>query len=492
MNVSFFGWKTQDKGDVMRTTLCLVSLVLLCVVLYPLSAQAVNPRDFGAAGNGLIDDTVAIQRAVNETDTGRVYFPKGIYRITKTILVELKDRGPVSLDGAGGGARILMAGPGPAFRFLGNHAGTAAPDSFDPAVSNTERMPCVGKIEIVGAHPEADGLEFNGTVEIAVNGVLIREVRHGLVLSGRNRDVIIDGCHIYNCSGVGVFFDHVNLHQSIVTANHISYCKGGGLRVFGGEVRDLQITGNDIEYNYDIEAETSADVWIDVADGSVEEGTISGNTIQAKPSPNGANIRFEAPVKPEERGRAGLWTISGNLIGSQTTNIHLKNTTGVAVTGNHIYTGVENAIYLEGARHIVVTGNSLDQDHNRGKDLANGVRIENCDGILFEGNLVSDACAGDETRGGAVSVLNSRETLIADCQVFEPRRRGIYVENSRNTTIAGCQILERNRAGVMGAAIEAIGDCPGLFIRDNLYHPGARGGIITPEGATLNNNILAE
>ena len=89
-------------------------------------------------------------------------------------------------------------------------------------------------------------------------------------------------------------------------------------------------------------------------------------------------------------------------------------------------------------------------------------------------------------------MLNSRETLIADCQVFEPRRRGIYVENSRNTTIAGCQILERNRAGVMGAAIEAIGDCPGLFIRDNLYHPGARGGIITPEGATLNNNILAE
>ena len=257
-------------------------------------------------------------------------------------------------------------------------------------------------------------------------------------------------------------------------------------------VRNLQITGNDIEYNYDLEAAASADVWIDVADGSIEEGTISSNTIQARPSPNGANIRFEAPVKPEARGRAGLWSITGNLIGSQTTNIHLKNTTGIAVTGNHVYTGVENALFLEGARHIVVSGNSLDQDHNRGRDLANGVRIENCDGILFQGNLLNDACAGDEIRGGAISVLNSRETLIADCQVFEPRRRGVFVENSRNTTVTDCQILERNDAGAMLAAIEVVGDCPGVFIRDTLYSNGIRGGILVPEGAEVRDNTRVE
>lgn len=476
----------------MRAKSFLRYFILSMAMISPFAAEAANPRDFGAVGDGIADDTAAIQLAVQETATGRVYFPKGIYRVTSTILIELKNKGPVSLDGPGGGARILMAGPGPAFRFVGNHTGTASPASFDPVVSDTERMPCLGRIEIVGAHPEADGVEFTGAVQVLVDGALVRETRNGIILSGRNRDVIITGSHVYNCSGVGVFFDHVNLHQAIVTGSHISYCKGGGLRVFGGEVRNLQITGNDIEYNYDTEAAASADVWIDVADGSVEEGTISGNTIQARTSPNGANIRFEAPVKPEARGRAGLWTITGNLIGSQTTNIHLKNVTGVAITGNHIYTGVENAIYLEGARHIVVSGNSLDQDHNRGKDLANGVRIENCDGVLFEGNLVSDACAGDDARGGAVSVLNSRETLIADCQVFEPRKRGVYVENSRNTTIAGCQILERNRAGAMRAAIEVSGDCPGLFICDNLYHNGTLGGIIAPEGAAVKDNMPAE
>lgn len=472
----------------MRINVTLLTVLLL----FTLTAGAMTPRDFGAVGDGTADDTEALQLAVNETDTGRVYLPKGAYRVTRTIVIQLKDKGPVSLDGSGGGARVLMAGPGPAFRFVGYHAGTASPDSFDPVVSSTERMPCVGEIEIVGAHPEADGIEFTGTVQATVRGALIREVRNGLVFSGRNRDIIVEGCHVYNCSGVGVFFDHVNLHQANVTGNHISYCKGGGLRVVGGEVRNLQITGNDIEYNYDLEAEASADVWIDVADGSVEEGTIASNTIQARPSPNGANIRFEAPVKPEARGRAGLWTISGNLIGSQTTNIHLKNATGIAVSGNHIYTGVENAIYLEGARHIVVSGNSLDQDHNRGRDLANGVRIENCDGILFQGNLLSDACAGDETRGGAISVFNSRETLIGECQIFEPRHRGIFVENSRNTTITDCQILDRKKTGVMRAAVEVVGDCTGVFIRDTLYDNGTQGGILAPGNAELRDNTCAE
>ncbi len=476
----------------MRTTTLILVPALVVTVFFSPFAGAVNPRDFGATGDGVADDTEALQRAVNETQTGRVYFPKGIYRITNTIVIPLKERGPVNLDGAGGGARVVMAGPGPAFRFIGNHTGTAAPDSFDPVVSEVERTPCVGAIDIVGAHPEADGMEFTGTVQPTVRGVQVRKVRHGLLFSGRNRNIIVEGSHIYNCSGIGVFFDHVNLHQANIADNHISYCKAGGIRLIGGEVRDLQITGNDIEYNYDLEAEASADVWIDVADGSVEEGTITGNTIQARVSPNGANIRFEAPVKPEARGRAGLWTISGNLIGSQATNIHLKNTTGVAVTGNHIYTGVENTIHLEGTRHIVVSGNSLDQDHNRGKDLANGVRIENCEGVLFQGNLLCDACAGDDTRGGAISVLHSRETLIADCQIFEPRHCGIFVENSRNTTITDCQILDRNATGALRAAIEVVGECPGVFIRDTLYHEGSQGGILAPEGTELRDNTRAE
>src|SRR5262245_44325208 len=42
-----------------------------------------NVKDFGARGNGVADDTAAIQAAVNTT--GRVIFPAGSYKVTRPI-----------------------------------------------------------------------------------------------------------------------------------------------------------------------------------------------------------------------------------------------------------------------------------------------------------------------------------------------------------------------------------------------------------------------
>lgn len=51
-------------------------------------SQTVSVKDFGAVGNGVTDDTAAIQNALN-TNLGNVavYFPRGVYKITSTILI---------------------------------------------------------------------------------------------------------------------------------------------------------------------------------------------------------------------------------------------------------------------------------------------------------------------------------------------------------------------------------------------------------------------
>ena len=51
-------------------------------------AQYISVKDFGAVGDGVHDDTAAIQAALN-TNSGNVsvYFPKGVYKITATILI---------------------------------------------------------------------------------------------------------------------------------------------------------------------------------------------------------------------------------------------------------------------------------------------------------------------------------------------------------------------------------------------------------------------
>ena len=51
-----------------------------------------NVRNFGAVGDGKTDDTTAIQHAVDDSRAGRVIFPRGDFRITKTIEIKLGAR----------------------------------------------------------------------------------------------------------------------------------------------------------------------------------------------------------------------------------------------------------------------------------------------------------------------------------------------------------------------------------------------------------------
>ena len=45
----------------------------------------INVRDFGAVGDGITDDTIAIQTAISSSLWGTVYFPSGTYRMTPTL-----------------------------------------------------------------------------------------------------------------------------------------------------------------------------------------------------------------------------------------------------------------------------------------------------------------------------------------------------------------------------------------------------------------------
>lgn len=56
-------------------------------ILFPRDAGILNVKDFGAKGDGLHDDTVAIQKALDKYPNGGriIYLPHGVYRITDTL-----------------------------------------------------------------------------------------------------------------------------------------------------------------------------------------------------------------------------------------------------------------------------------------------------------------------------------------------------------------------------------------------------------------------
>lgn len=442
-------------------------------------------KDFGAIGDGQADDSAAIAHAVSE-GAGNLHFPPGDYRITRSIEIDLAKSGRISVAGSGT-AKVIMTGAGPAFRMAGSHDASADPVGFAPGIWQRERLPLISQIEIEGAHPEADGIYLEGTMQSTIEGVLLRKLRHGIHVHRRARNVLITHTHIYDLSGIGVFFEEANLHQVIISASHISYCRQSGIKIQGGQVRNVQITGNDIEYNYDHaageNAGPSAEIWFDTSAGNatIREGTIASNTIQSRYSPGGSNIRITGRGT-DERQHAGMIAISGNLIGSQEVNVRLESCRGIALSGNVIYSGHQRNLLAEDSRNLVVSGNSF--DHNPDylpKELATGIRFVRCTHSSFSTSSIQDAFAGAHTvetpaplvRQGLLELVDCDTFSVTGVQVLDAGGDGIYLENCRRTLLANCQVLDTRPEKKMRCAVRWLGTGEGNRLEGNALEAGA-------------------
>lgn len=449
-----------------------------------------NVRDFGARGDGKTDDHKAITHAIQKGD-GEVFFPRGDYLINQPLQVPLQAHGRLHLRGQGGMARLIMAGAGPALNLVGTHIkGSALPASIAAQVWQKERMPIVRDLEIMGQHASADGIRVEGAMQPTLQTLLIRHCRHGIILNNRDRNVLISDCHIYDNTGIGIFFDHVNLHQTIIHGNHISYCKQGGIKIADSEIRNLQICSNDIEYNYDLQAKTSADVLFDCRNGTVREGTIVGNTIQAVLSPGGANVRFVG-VGANNPNAVGLWAITGNLIGSQTTAIDLQACRGVSITGNSIYSGYHQSIRAENCEHLVIGSNSIDHNPDYKGMSTDRIILQGCKNVNIVGLILQ------HTRGSAIEVTSSMEIRdcenlqVTGCQIVNARVRGIHVLGSIVIRIADCTIRGRAKDNTYRAAASIDGNCSRVMVTNNLLGRGSDGDFQLPAKiGTASGNVM--
>jgi hypothetical protein len=356
-------------------------------------------------------------------------------------------------------------------------------------------MPLIDALEIIGSHPNADGIELKNTLMPTLRTILIRNVRNGIHLTSRNRNVLIDGCHIYNNSGIGIFLDNVNIHQFIISDSHISYCKKGGITVINSEIRNFQITGNDIEYNCDPLGGSAADILVDCSKGgSVREGTISGNTIQAIPSPDGANIRFLGLASNPDK--IGLWSIVGNHISNQELNIHLENTRGISITGNTFIRGYNRHLLINNSSNLIINGNVFDHNNDYFPSVPfayGGILLNKGENVIISDNIIDGSGNGGEDNGGAMVIKDSREVSIMACHIKNPIFNGIKFESSTNSQIILCVISEGVKNNGMLRGIFLKGFCNGTLVKDNSISSGKIAGIRNDaKGIFLKKNVFLD
>ena len=452
-------------------------------------------HDFGAAGDGQRDDTAAIQHALRDGE-GLVDFPRGDYVISRPIDLKLSQIGRTAIVGSGGTAKIIMKGPGPAFRLIGNHVGTADPASMKPEIWRRQRMATLAEIEIEGAHPEADGVELSGAVQPIIRNVGLHRLRHGIRLVGRNRNVIIDGCQIYHNTGVGIYLDGVNLHQINIFGNHVSYNRLGGIRIERSEVRNLQITGNDIEYNTDrthkIKEVATAEIYIDCTaeNATVNEVTIASNTIQATPSQGGANLRIMENGNTSGRP-PGLFAITGNVIGNQTNNVHLSGCYGITLSGNNIYSAKEHNLLIDGGcRQIIVAAN---QFRRHTPNLGTGIHIAASYDCIVSGCHVIDESADGQVSGKALlSLENCQRVTLNACQLIGSGTTCLELADCKDVSVGDCTLFAGTDAP-KGMSLSCTGNGFGNIVHHCRIRDGSRKHQIQEKsGVKFESNYISD
>ncbi len=444
-------------------------------------ARALTVFDYGALGDGKNDDTLAIQKAV-DAGAGAVRFPRGRFRVTRPVVIDLDRVGPTSLVGEGA-ATIVMAGPGPAFKLLGTHQGTADPETVKPNVWLRQRTPLVDGLEIVGDHPEAEGVEVKGTMQAIISRVTIRKALNGVCLRDRNRNVIISECHVYENRGVGVLLEDLNLHQVNIANCHISYNGGGGVVARNSVIRNLQIAACDIESNMAPNQPATANILLDATAGSLREGAIVGCTIQHNHTAAGsANVRLLGQG-PEAPYKVGHFTIADNAMSDVSVNIDLRHARGVTITGNTLWKAFAHNLWVEDCSNIVLGSNVCDRNPDyRPNDSPNAHVFVDCQDCTLNALHINHTLS---TEAGLV-LRRCQRMNVTNCVILNCDGGGLLLDDVSQCRVSDC-LIDDTRPEVKNPLALKLTSGHGNMIVDNLLRGRA---VIADDAGMVNDNLI--
>ncbi|MGP0586271.1 glycosyl hydrolase family 28-related protein [Paenibacillus timonensis] len=404
----------------------------------------ITVMNFGAKGNGVTDDTAAIQKALNQAaSTGdTVYFPKGVYLVNpaKTLRVggntTLKGDGRTSiiragssgfgwelmrvagkdtlltglvLDGnrrvnrvltiAGGSARVTVQG----LLVQGaTHSSDRRSDYYAGVVSGIVVLGNTESISIQGAEI-ADVIARNG----GGAGLVARGIYVTTTWGSKERaaqKVSIIGCSIHHIGpaddGDGIYYEDPAMEENRGTAvgsqivgNRFDYCAKRAVKVFakGVAVRGNTINNPYLSNNFYMGVEKgrlAPDMYaaISIYGGDSE---VEGNQIAGRGS-------FYAAIEVGAGPVVENVAIQGNAItmGSQseikgTTAIRLGNIRDFVIGGNELQNGERGIWTWQNAENGRIENNVIRMPKGGGIDLTTYLRGYSQKNLLCTGNRVT-------------------------------------------------------------------------------------------------------
>lgn len=406
-------------------------------------ADVVNVKDFGAVGDGVADDTAAIQAAINAG--ANIYFPNGIYIVSDndsdTVAIKIT-KNNINLFGAGINSTILKLK-------ANQNAHTISTDGFN--------FIQISDISIDGNRSNqtgsGHGIRVASCNSLHINNLEIKETAgYGIGLqSGTLKNIFISNVEIKNTSLDGIDFKNTNNNNSNLILDNISISNYGLNTSFSNQ------TGMDIR----------------------GPATITNIHVSSMPN-DGVGIRFRNGETSDPTGLGGHNSSLSNFI--------IYGSNGVSQIGISII-----------SRDVTISNGTVDKvlfgvECAGERNLINNVSILNTtsSGIIF--NYVDSIINGSYSTASNCKMNNCIEAIqiegnnniIQSCQMLNCTTRTIQIDVGANNNIISSNQFLGGVLGVLDNGTNSIfTNNFGLDLQQPPLRYGDRGTVIISSG-TIN------
>lgn len=378
--------------------------------LFPPGSAPYNAKDYGAAGDGVTDDTAALQAAANAVPAtgGTLYLPQGRYSVSATTLIKSLTR----VVGDGWGSVIAANAawqPGLQQLILNqNYAATSITDhdiSFENLAFDYTNAPNVGgggnpnagrhcvscrmvrNVQVRNCLFTAGTLGNNATAMVACDTTLVAGcVSHGTINASYDHWWNAQNAQVVNCYADGpqpqVFFNpEPTTGTGSYAANNFLMAGCTIITTGGGEtscrfeplgagttVANVRVVGNHFSATHVLlrgavtGAVVSGNTFVNTATGGV-----IGSWVSSGGTPDGIVVADNVIVNPSSSSGGGPIQIQidgATITGNRITGTALGSTPGIdtasnapVVIGNNVTTGVQNTIYATATTNRVSVPN---------------------------------------------------------------------------------------------------------------------------------------
>jgi parallel beta-helix repeat protein len=382
-------------------------------------SQTVSVKDFGAVGDGIVNDTAAIQDAIDSLPSygGSVYVPSGVYNVSGLYLDGTSGtKTGVTLFGDGRGSELFLISGSSGENVLAANSGN------DFVVRSLTINGNVAGNPIPGSPTDPDYEKWNG-----------------IRLAGVERATVTE-CLIVNCGFGGILPGAANLtdspSQQIIISNNIMRDNSFGIGA-------MYQNGNVIENNVIVANLTYGMV----IDQFSSQCTVSGNVVIG----NGNNGIFGYRV--DRCTFVGNVCRSNDGVGLVIDNGSVDNTIIGNACGDNTNSGIK---VIGGAYSNTVSGNACD---NNGQY---GVHIDGSGNNVVVGNTIR------ENTYSGIGVSSSPNTIVNDNNSYLNEGSGVYAEDSNLGLCNGNVCVNNNQFGnVNDSGIRLVGTSSGWSIVGN-------------------------